>query len=214
MKSYPSINYYGDNWGLPIIAFDKLDGSNIRFEYSKKKGFYKFGTKNTLIDENTDIFGAAISLFKNKYEEDLKRAFRKNYRDILSFVCFAEFVGEKSEYGQHFPGDNYDIVLFDVNAYKKGFIKPREFVKNFGHLDIPRIIYDGALNKEFVEDVKENKFNLKEGVIGKGVLPRGGSEQLYYCKIKTNQWLENLRLRGGDKTVEEELRKHTSNIEL
>jgi hypothetical protein len=31
MKHYDSIEYYGDNWGLPIIAFDKLDGSNLRF---------------------------------------------------------------------------------------------------------------------------------------------------------------------------------------
>lgn len=30
MKQYDSIEYYGDNWGIPIIAFDKLDGSNIR----------------------------------------------------------------------------------------------------------------------------------------------------------------------------------------
>jgi hypothetical protein len=27
-----------------------------------------------------------------------------------------------------------DIVLFDVNAYRKGFISPYEFVDNFGKL--------------------------------------------------------------------------------
>lgn len=36
MKQYDSIEYYGDNWGIPIIAFDKLDGSNLRLLYGKQ----------------------------------------------------------------------------------------------------------------------------------------------------------------------------------
>ena len=215
MKSYPSINYYGDYWGLPIVAFDKLDGSNLRFEWGRKRGFYKFGTRNVMIDEKSEQFGKAIPIFLNKYADDLEKVFKqKEYRDALSFVCFAEFIGENSEYGQHNNDDTFDTVLFDVNVYKKGFVKPREFVKNFGHLDIPKIVYDGNLNKEFVEDVKQNRFNLKEGVICKGALPGKKTDQLYYCKIKTNEWLDNLRLRGGDKAVEEELKSHSSNIEL
>lgn len=95
MKSYDTIEYYGDNWGLPIMAFDKLDGSNLRFEYSKKRGFYKFGSRNVLIDETHDL-GIGIKLFKDKYEEGLNEIFRsKDYRDIQSFVCFAEFIGKK-----------------------------------------------------------------------------------------------------------------------
>ena len=31
MKLYPTINYYGDYWDLPVIGFDKLDGSNLMF---------------------------------------------------------------------------------------------------------------------------------------------------------------------------------------
>ena len=51
MKEYPSIPYriHGD---LDIIAFGKYDGSNIRAEWSQKKGFYKFGTRKRLLDES------------------------------------------------------------------------------------------------------------------------------------------------------------------
>lgn len=46
MITYPSLDYYFDYPEIYIYAFDKLDGSNIRFEWSRKRGFYKFGTRN------------------------------------------------------------------------------------------------------------------------------------------------------------------------
>ena len=127
MKSYDSIEYYGDNWGLPVIAFDKIDGSNFRAEFSPKRGLYKFGTRNMMIDENHETFGFAIDIFKKKYEESLTSIFKsKTYRDTLSFVCFAELIGIKSEFGQHdFLNDTFDIVLFDIAQYKKGFVPPK-----------------------------------------------------------------------------------------
>jgi len=195
MKQYDSIEYYGDYWGLPIVAFDKLDGSNLRFEYSHKRGFYKFGTRKQMIDQNSE-FGFAIDLFLNKYNESLSKIFRsREYRNILSFVCYAELVGTKSAFGQHeFGNDVFDIVLFDVDQYKKGFVSPRDFVKDFGSTGIPRVVYEGNLNKELVEQVKNNEFNLTEGVICKGItVTRKGRPELYYCKIKTNDWFDRLR---------------------
>jgi len=195
MKQYDSIDYYGDYWGLPIVAFDKLDGSNLRFEYSHKRGFYKFGTRKQMIDEKSD-FGFAINLFIEKYSKPLTEIFKsREYRNILSFVCYAELVGTKSAFGQHeFGNDTFDLVLFDVDQYKKGMIPPKQFVNDFGHTGIPKVIYEGNLNKEFVERVKINEFNLSEGVICKGVtVTKKGKPDLYYCKIKTNDWFERLR---------------------
>ena len=63
MKSYSSIEYFGEHWGIPIIAFDKMDGSNLRFEWSKKRGFYKFGSRNVMIDENHEQFGKGVTIF-------------------------------------------------------------------------------------------------------------------------------------------------------
>ncbi len=195
MKSYDTIDYYGDYWGLSVIAFDKLDGSNLRFEYSKKNGFYKFGSRNVLLDRNHPL-GKGIDIFLNKYNEGLSKIFReKEYRDVQSFVCFAEFVGKNSAFGQHeFDTDDFDVVLFDISQYKKGFIPPREFLKRFGDLGIPRVVYDGNLNVELVNSVKNNEFNLSEGVICKGVIKtKRDADNLYYCKIKTNDWFARLR---------------------
>ena len=195
MKAYPQINYYGDYWGLPIIAFDKLDGSNLRFEYSQKRGFYKFGTRNVLIDRNSEPFGFAIDLFLAKYEKPLTEIFKsKSYRDKQNFVCYAELIGDVSSFGQHdFANDKFDLILFDVEEAKSGFIPPRQFVKDFGHIGIPTIVYEGNLNKEFIADIKNNTYGLKEGVICKGLIPNRKNNPIYYCKIKANEWFDRLR---------------------
>lgn len=166
MKQYHSIEYYKDYIGLHIIAFNKIDGSNLRFEYSQKRGFYKFGTRNMMIDEKSEPFGFAIKLFLDKYQEGLTKIFKsKDYRDIQSFVCYAELHGPKSEFGQHdFINDKFDITLFDVDRYKKGFVEPKKFVEDFQHLGIPTIYYIGNLTKEFINVVKKsNFFEMDEG---------------------------------------------------
>lgn len=195
MKQYQEINYYGDYWGLPIIAFDKLDGSNLRFEYSQKRGFYKFGTRNMMIDQSNDPFGFAIDIFLNKYSDQLTNIFKsKTYRNTMSFVCFAELCGKKSDFGQHLFGeDEFDITLFDVEDHKNGFIPPRQFIKDFGQCGIPKVIYDGNLNKELVQAVKRNDFGLTEGVICKGLISGRKENNLFYCKIKTDDWFDRLR---------------------
>lgn len=195
MKQYDEIKYYGDYWGLPIIAFDKLDGSNLRFEYSQKRGFYKFGTKNMMIDNSHPEFGFAIELFLNKYSDSLTKIFKsKEYRNTLSFTCFAELVGTKSSFGKHnFNNDNFDITLFDVEQYKKGLIPAREFHRDFLFTGIPNIIYVGNLNKDFVKSVKRNDFGLKEGVVCKGLIQNKKDNNLFYCKIKTDDWFNRLR---------------------
>jgi hypothetical protein len=201
MKQYDSIEYYGDHWGLPGIGFDKLDGSNLRFEYSQKRGFYKSGSRNMMIDEKHDQFGFAVSLFNNKYGDALGKVFKtKNYRNSQSFVCFAELIGKNSSFGQHdFANDVFDIVLFDVSEHKRGLIPPKQFVDDFGHTGIPRVVYTGNLNKELIKQVKNNQLegfegSLTEGIIFKGqIKTKKGNNQLYYCKIKTNDWFTRLR---------------------
>jgi len=196
MKQYDTIDYYGDHWGLPVLAFDKLDGSNIRVEFSHKRGFYKFGTRKQMIDQNSDPFGIAVNLFMEKYNESLSEIFhRREYRNIMSFVCYAEFVGNKSAFGMHdFKNDVFDIVLFDIDQYKKGMIPPRQFYEDFQPVGIPHVIYEGNLNREFVEQVKNNEFNLTEGVVAKGLIKtKKGVPQIYACKIKTNDWFERLK---------------------
>lgn len=210
MKTYNTIDYYGKYWNLPIYAFDKLDGSNIRFEYNRKRGFYKFGTRNVMIDEKSEPFGFVIDLFKSKYEECLTKLFRehKDYRNVESIVCFAEVLNKdnSSAFGQHNFDKEFDIILFDVNLHKKGLIPPKQFINDFEQFDIPKLVYQGNLNMEFVQEIKQNKYNLSEGVICKGLIPNKKNDNLYYCKIKTNDWFD--RLRGNNiEEYEKELKQ-------
>lgn len=200
MKQYNEISYYGDHWGLPVIAFDKLDGSNLRFEYSQKRGFYKSGTRHTMIDSKSEPFGFAVDLFLEKYNEPLSKVFKsKDYRNVQSFVCYAELWGSRSEFGQHdFANDKFEITLFDVDQYKHGFVHPRQFVRDFEHAGIPRIVYEGNLNRELVARVKANEFGLVEGVIAKGVVADRKHNALHYCKIKTDDWFQRLRSKRPD----------------
>jgi RNA ligase len=215
MKQYDEIKYYGDYWGLPIIAFDKIDGSNLRFEYSQKRGFYKFGTRNMMIDSSHPEFGFAVKLFLDKYAEKLTKIFKsKDYRNSLSFVCYSELIGSKSEFGQHdFSNDKFDIILFDVDEYKKGFIPPKQFVKHFKECGIPKVVYEGNLNREFVQSIKRNEYNLSEGVICKGVIPNKKENNLFYCKIKTDDWFERLRNKRPDLYIEE-LKQANRSVEM
>jgi len=199
MKTYHHIEYYNEKYyNFPIVAFDKLDGSNIRIEYSHKRGFYKFGTRKTMFNEKSEEFGFVVPLFKKKYEKALTEIFKTKYSKILSFVCYFEVFGTKSEYGQHdFENDTFDIVLIDVDRYKKGFIPPVEFVKNFQEVGIPKVVFEGEFTKEFVTAVQdETDYLLKEGVVCKGVTyTKKGAEQIFHFKIKTKHWLENLKKR-------------------
>jgi hypothetical protein len=193
MKTYPSVQYYKNAiLGSQIIAFDKLDGQNIRCEWSKNKGWYKFGTRTSMFDESNEQFGKAIPLFREKYSEGLEEIFRKNknYRNTNNFVVFCEYVGENSFAGRHVLEDEKDIILFDVapgDYTNNSFIEPKEFVKEFRNLHI-----------------RENKYNLKEGVMCKGVNP-GGAKEVWIVKIKTNAWLQKLKTEFGDEILKEEL---------
>lgn len=203
MKTYPKIDYWNNGYfGEPCIAFDKLDGSNLRFSWSNKRGWYKFGTRNTMIDTNTPLYGEAISIFLNKYGEDLDKVFRTKYPKCVNFVVFCEFLGENSFAGLHQEGDVMDVVLFDVNMYNKGFLSPYEFLENFGHLDIPKVVYEGDYTEELVEEVKLNNWGLKEGVIVKGVYGR----EIWMVKLKTLEWLTKVKDKFGKKYLMDEVK--------
>lgn len=208
MKQYPSIEHWNkDLLGRRVLAFDKLDGSNLRFEWSRKRGWYKFGTKGQMIDEKNEQFGNAITVFLKKYGDYLPRIFtdNQNYRSIRNFVVFCEYLGANSFAGRHVAGDVMDTVLFDVNPIGKGFVCPEDFLKDFGHLDVPKLIYSGVLTEEFIFNVKSGKYpSLTEGVVAKGADKK---TQVWMIKIKTTQWLEKLKAIHGEKALDEEFGK-------
>lgn|SRR5574338_49091 len=192
MKHYPSITKEIRH-DVHIYAFDKLDGSNIRAEWNSKRGFYKFGTKNQLIDKSSDPFGIAIPLLQEKYEEDITKVLKEQgWKDA---ICFFELWGPSSFAGQHDFKEKLDITLIDVNPFKQGILEPQEFIKLFGHLDTPKVLYEGLVSTELFDRVKQSTLPgmTCEGVVCKGASTNNAKMPVMF-KIKSKVWLEKLKV--------------------
>jgi hypothetical protein len=207
MIEYPSIINSSKAPRKDCIAFDKIDGSNIRIKYTPKQGFCLFGTRTQLIGENDNtLWVKALHIFKEKYEQVLLDKFKKNkdYRDFREITVFGEFHGPNSFAGIHSEADldKLDITFFDVllGHKQRKFVHPKTFVKDFsGIIPIPNIIYEGKLNDEFIADVRANKFNLNEGVICKGTETSGAfCGNIWMCKIKTQDYFDRLKAKQLD----------------
>lgn len=202
MKQYPSIAHYDSSiLGTPLIAFYKHDGSNLRFEWDKKKGWNKFGSRRKMLFKGDPLY-IGVDLFLNSYAEPLEKIFRedKDFRGVSEFTVFCELVGPNSKFGQH-DFEDMSVALLDVNPNKHGFLAPRQFIKKFGGIGngIPSIIFDGILTEEKVHEIKNSK-DLTEGVVCKWM----NNKHLQMCKIKTNMWFDELKTRYGQEALDEE----------
>jgi hypothetical protein len=197
MKSYPSL--------LPCTGtdfremhdayiFDKLDGSNIRFEWSKKSGWYKFGTRQRLFDQSDKQFGPAIPLFERTLADKLSEIARAQKWERV--IVFAEYHGPHSFAGQHLEDDDriMRLELFDVAPYKQGLLGPAEYLKLFGD-KVPMAKFLGRHNwtRGFVEKVWNQELEgvTFEGVVGK--TGNGRNHNLVMAKAKTKSWIEKVR---------------------
>lgn len=187
MKEYPHIEGSSKApLGEPCIAFVKYDGSNLRWEWNPKRGWHKYGTRTRLFDASDPIFGEAIELFQDTMGKELALRCKSLEKGLQRAVVFTEFFGPNSFCGIHETSDTKCLRLFDVNLYKRGIMKPREFKKNFGDLSYSaEIVYNGILSNDFIEDVRKGHYPVVEGVVAKG--------DDYMCKIKTYAYLEKLK---------------------
>lgn len=196
LETYPSFNNIVVN--EHIIAFDKIDGSNIRAEWSRKSGFSKFGSRRKLIDENEPILGEAIPLFQEKYSETLEEIFRKN--KFQRATAFFEFYGENSFAGFH-EKEPHDILLFDLHIYRTGMVTGKEFLKLVGNkVETPEILYEGKPNKPFLESVWTSTL---EGMTFEGVMCKGGLDNRNRpknFKVKSRAWLNKLKNKFDSET--------------
>lgn len=186
MKSYPSIPR--EMKRTKVWAFDKIDGSNIRAEWSDKQGFYKFGSRTKLINELTPVFGEAVGLVKEK-EDQLGQIFSN--RNWKRAVAFFEFHGANSFAGSH-QQEEHEVTLIDVNVYKRGMLEPQYFVDLFEDVGIPQVLFNDVLDEDFVTSVKEGTLDSMtfEGVVCKH-LNKG---QVKMFKIKNRAWIDKLKV--------------------
>jgi len=195
MKLYPSISRStGQSFReFDAYVFDKIDGSNLRFEWTRKRGWHKYGTRERLFDQTDEVFGEAIPIFEKTLADPLDKVARKERWDVLT--VFAEFWGPGSFAGLHVPGEPKNLTLFDANPYKKGILGPRQFLDLFGDLGIPKFLGRQRWTRGFVERVRLGQV---EGITFEGVVGKGGEgHDLVMAKAKTQAWLDRVMEKFG-----------------
>ncbi len=193
MKDYPHIHRgTGQNFQeIPnAYVFDKLDGSNLRAEGSRKKGWYKFGSRTQLIDHTHPFLGSFLPLFKAEFEDKLSKMMTDERWD--SATVYGEFLGDHSFAGWHDPNDLKRYFIFDIAPYKKGILGPKEFLRlaetyQFAH---PAFLGNFNWTRGFVEQVWRGEVPCTfEGVVGKG----GDGHKLVMAKAKTQAWIAKVK---------------------
>lgn len=131
MQQYPSINKEVIK-DLDYYVFDKLDGSNIRVEFSLKKGFDKFGTRKKLMSDDSGILNLSKDLIMQN-EKEVHDIFKKN--KWQEGTLFFEFYGDKSFSGFHEENDNFKVKLIDAHIVDiLPIAKARGFLLQDGHV--------------------------------------------------------------------------------
>lgn len=201
MKEYPTISK--DPQHGFFYGFDKLDGSSIRAEWSRKSGFCKFGRRHGLLDGTNPILERAPDLIRAKYEKELADIFKKQRFDRV--IAFFEFWGKNSFAGNHDINETQDVTLFDVSVDKKGILEPKEFVKVFSEVDTAKLLYKGSAWTDIRDQILEGTLPgmTFEGVVFKGSYVSPGRPMMF--KVKSRAWIEKLKnfCGGNDKLFSE-----------
>ena len=201
MKAYPSITTKID-FSKSYHLFDKLDGSNIRAEWSPKQGFYKFGSRTQLLTPEQAPLYPSIESFRAKYEDELASRFSK--AKFERAVCFFEWFGPNSAFGSHHdPVEAMTPVLIDIAVYKKGLMPPEKFIDFTEGLDTPKVLHVGKISEELFQSVRNRTL---PGMTFEGVICKGDFSQReggpIMAKIKSNDWLDKLKtLCNGDEAL-------------
>lgn len=211
MLHYPKIPGSRDLPGGKCVAFEKLDGTNLHWDWDRDFGWHAFGTRRdsfNLTSEGIAAFRAthvhlaeAPDVFQATLAEPLNQMFQSHveYVAFQSLTAFTEFVGDHSFAGLHKPDEPKRVVLFDVRADEYGFVGPEKFVTDFGHLPIPRVVYRGKVTGQFTNAVRNGEYGVEEGVVIKG---GNGGTDVWMAKVKTAAYLARLKAAFADRWEE------------
>lgn len=185
------------------LAFEKLDGTNLFWEWDREFGWTNFGTRSAaypLAPGGMTEFAAkhpglevAPELFADP-SEALSHAL-KALPQIRHAVVYSEFLGPNSFAGMHKPGDPKRLVFFDLFIVGYGFVGPWRFRELFAGLPTPAVVYEGKFTGKLTEDVRAGKYPVGEGVVIKG--GTGGAD-VWMAKVKTNAYLKRLKQAFGE----------------
>ena len=157
------------------VAFEKSDGTNLHWMWTRGRGWHAFGTRRSRFD----LGAAGVAAFDAAHPglPDAADLFRRDLAGPLGdplaadgcagATVFTEYLGDRSFAGTHAPGDPKRLVLFDVLG-EGGFVPPERFMERFAGLPTARVVYRGPLTGAFTEDVRRGRYDVREGVVCKG----------------------------------------------
>jgi RNA ligase len=198
--AYPKIPGSKDSLLEKCIAFEKYDGTNLHWIWERELGWYAFGTRRDRFDLDERGIGEfnaahpgleeAPNIFLNKLAKSLNDVFQANQNyHCPEITVFTEFFGVQSFAGMHKQDDPKQLVLFDVQT-DHGMIDPEQFVRDFSVTNIAKVVYRGKLTGKFIEEVRQGKYNVAEGVVCKGKSKTNG---IWMVKIKTCDYMNKLQ---------------------
>ena len=193
MKPYPSIpNQNQISRSGHWFGFDKLDGSNIRAEWTRKTGFHKFGRRHGLLDHSNPVLLEAPDLIMKDFAEVLEEEFRK--RKLIKATAFFEFYGEHSFAGTH-EDEEHKVTLIDIAIHKQGFIPTQDFLKIARGLDTPNLVCEGPITAQLINKIKRQEL---KGVTDEGVVfKKNERNKRFMFKVKSIKWIERLKAYCG-----------------
>jgi RNA ligase len=198
--AYPKIPGSKDSPFKKCIAFEKYDGTNLHWIWDEELGWYAFGTRRDRFDldeRGIAEFNAAHpgleeapKIFVGDLAKSLDDVFKSNQHYHCSEITvFTEFLGAQSFAGMHKQDDPKQLVLFDVQT-DQNMIDPEQFVRDFSAINIARVVYCGKLTGKFIEEVREGRYSVAEGVVCKG---KSKDNCIWMVKIKTNDYMNKLQ---------------------
>lgn len=205
MLHYPKIPGSHNAPDGQCIAFEKYDGTNLHWDWDRDFGWHAFGTRRDVFNltaAGVEQFAlqhahlrACVEVFHAYLADGLERVFREHpaYTAAPAIKAFTEFLGPNSFAGLHKADDPKELRLIDVSVEPDGMAPPTNFVADFGHLTLARVVYRGKLTGRFAEDVRTGKYGVAEGVVCKGVA--GG----WMVKIKTDAYMARLKMAFADR---------------
>ena len=201
MKEYPTISGKRQD-NITVYCFPKYDGSNIRVEWTSKKGFRKFGSRTCLIDELSHDLGKLSIPLLRKEEKSITQILKKT--GVREATLFWEFFGSESSFaGNHnFAATDHEVRLIDISVFQRGFLNPVDFIKLFENYErVAPCIYHGKANEEFTRLVKTGKLEGQtfEGIVAKANRSQPNCHEPVQFKIKSEAWIKQLHTRYADR---------------
>lgn len=204
MKEYPSISASRGTKFVEIpnaYLFDKLDGRQVRAEWSKKRGWHKWGTRHHLVDESDLCYGRAIQMFKGSMADVIEGIARgQRWESVTAYLELWQprTATSSGSLGGIFDPANleFHLTLFDIEPYKKCILGPREFLDLFGDSGFtPKCLGNANWTRGLVEDVFQGKV---PGVTFEGVVVKSGTRHAQMrAKAKTQAWIDAIVERFG-----------------